>query len=80
MAAKKDAEFWKNLLQIIKAIPGVDGFIEQGYKKIIDWGKNGLPFRKSVAKKLAEHDMEIQALKSTVAELIKDKIEGDGNG
>lgn len=76
MAAKKD---WSKILDFIKNNPYIKELAANGIDKLIDFSKNGLPFRKKVVNEVAELRAEIEALKVAVAELLKDKIEGDGN-
>jgi len=76
MAAKKD---WSKILDFIKNNPYIKELASNGIDKLIDFSKNGLPFRKKVVNEVAELRAEIEALKIAVAELLKDKIEGDGN-
>ena len=77
MAAKKD---WSKILDFIKNNPYIKELAANGIDKLIDFSKNGLPFRKKVVNEVAELRAEVEALKIAVAELLKDKIEGDGNG
>jgi L-lysine 2,3-aminomutase len=76
MAAKKD---WSKILDFIKNNPYIKELAANGIDKLIDFSKNGLPFRKKVVNEVAELRAEVEALKIAVAELLKDKIECDGN-
>lgn len=76
MAAKKD---WSKILDFIKNNPYIKELAANGIDKLIDFSKNGLPFRKKVVNEVAELRAEVEALKIAVAELLTDKIEGDGN-
>jgi hypothetical protein len=76
MAAKKD---WSKILDFIKNNPYIKELAANGIDKLIDFSKNGLPFRKKVVNELAELRAEVEALKVAVAELLTDKIECDGN-
>ena len=76
MAAKKD---WSKILEFIKNNPFIKELAANGIDKLIDFSKNGLPFRKKVVNEVAELRAEIEALKVAVSELLTDKIESDGN-
>ena len=76
MAAKKD---WSKILEFIKNNPFIKELAANGIHKLIDFSKNGLPFRKKVVNEVAELRAEVEALKVAVAELLTDKIESDGS-
>ena len=76
MAAKKD---WTKILDFIKNNPFIKELAANGIDKLIDFSKNGLPFRKKVVNEVAELRAEVEALKLAVAELLTDKIESDGS-
>ena len=76
MAAKKD---WSKILEFIKNNPFIKELAANGIDKIIDFSKNGLPFRKKVVNEVAELRAEVEALKVAVSELLTDKIESDGS-
>lgn len=76
MAQKKD---WGKILDFIKNNPYIKDLAVSGLNKLIDFSKNGLPFRKDVVRQLAEQKAEIEALKVAVSELLEDKMNGDGN-
>jgi hypothetical protein len=76
MAAKKD---WSKILEFIKNNPFIKELATNGIDKLIDFSKNGLPFRKKVVNEVAELRAEVEALKVAVGELLTDKIESDGS-
>jgi len=76
MAEKKD---WSKILDFIKNNPFIKELAANGIEKLIDFSKNGLPFRKKVVAEIAELKAEIEALKLAVSELLEDKIQKDGD-
>ena len=76
MAEKKD---WSKILDFIKNNPFIKELAANGIEKLIDFSKNGLPFRKKVVAEIAELKAEIEALKLAVSELLEDKIQKNGD-
>ena len=76
MAEKKD---WSKILDFIKNNPFIKELAANGIEKLIDFSKNGIPFRKKVVTEIAELKAEIEALKLAVSELLDDKIQKDGD-
>lgn len=76
MAEKKD---WSKILDFIKNNPFIKELTTNGIEKLIDFSKNGLPFRKKVVTEIAELKAEVEALKVVVSELLEDKIQKNGD-
>ena len=70
---------WSKILDLLKNNPFIKELAINGIDKLIDFSKNGLPFRKKLVLEVAELRAEVEALKVAVAELLTDKIKEDGN-